>query len=148
MIEIRTGPDAPAAHTDGGHHPEQTRAIAHGIREAARLLNYATSPESSGLGYPSDVYDVLGTLSSAVALLPQALGQMSEWIRTEVDAGHAQENADYGRYGGDADAAARALASVTTEARAAAEHLQRLLSEGQSTMRGMESIRADGDDDE
>jgi hypothetical protein len=140
VIEIRIDEFAEPAHPDGPQNHEQTRVIASGIHEAFRLLNYATM-HSNGLRYPSDVYSVLGTLSSAVALLPQALEQMRRWVAAEVAGGHARENAHYGPCNGDAERAAAALTSTMQEATRAASRLASLLAEGRASMRGMESTR-------
>ncbi|WP_433474946.1 hypothetical protein ACQPZP_40765 [Spirillospora sp. CA-142024] len=138
MIEIRAAEHDRPVTADGPHDPEGTRAVAAGIDATFRLLNYATmSP--NGLAYPSDVYSVLGELSAAAAKLPQALAQMAQFITDQVTSGQAREHPSYGRYGGDADAAARALASVTREASTAAAGLGRLLGEAQSTVRGLEA---------
>jgi hypothetical protein len=138
MIEIRADEHDPPITPDGPHNHERTRAVAAGIDTAFRLLNYATmSP--NGLTYPSDVYSVLGELSAAVHKLPQALQQMAQFINDQVTSGQAREHPAYGRYGGDADAAARALASVTQEASAAATRLGSLLGKAQSTVRGLEA---------
>lgn len=148
MIEIRTDADAEPAHPDGPHDPDQTRAIASGIDEAFRLLNYATMPGNDGLTYPSDVYSVLGELASGVAKLPQALQQMHAFVAAEVSKGRARENTHYGRYQGDATAAATALLGAVAQASTAATQLQSLLDEAQSTVRGLESTRNEDQDDE
>ncbi|RFS84124.1 hypothetical protein D0T12_18365 [Actinomadura spongiicola] len=138
MIEIRADEHDQPITADGPHNHERTRAVAAGIDTAFRLLNYATmSP--TGLAYPSDVYSVLGELSSAIHKLPQALQQMDEFITNQVGSGQAREHPKYGPYDGDANAAARALASVTREASVAASQLGRLLGEAQSTVRGLEA---------
>lgn len=143
MIEIRTAPDAKPARTDGGHHPDQTRAIAAGISEALRLLTYATMPEKGGLRYPSDVYSVLTSLSAAVHMLPQALDQMAEHIGSEVSAGHARENPHYGHHGGDAHAASAELETVLGLAKSHTRALASALASAQSVIRGIESTRHD-----
>ncbi len=140
MIEIRTDADAKPAHPDGPHDPDQTRAIASGIDQAFRLLNYATMSRY-GLSYPSDVYSVLGELSGAVAKLPQALHQMSQFINAEVAEGRARENAEYGNHGGDAQAAYGALAAAVREGSALATDLGRVLDRAQAAVRGLESTR-------
>lgn len=138
MIEIRADEHDRPITADGPHNNERTRAVASGIDTAFRLLNYATWSQN-GLTYPSDVYSVLGELSAGVHKLPQALRQMAEFINGQVTSGQAREHPSYGPYGGDAEAAARALASVTREASAAATRLGRLLGEAQSTVRGLEA---------
>jgi hypothetical protein len=140
MIEIKVSEDGQPAHPDGPHDHEQTRAIAAGIDEACRLLNYATMSRY-GLRYPSDVYSVLGTLSGAVGKLPQSLTQMTTFVAGEVSGGHARENASYGEHGGDAEAAHEALVAAMQEAAEHAAALARALQAGQSAMRGMESTR-------
>jgi hypothetical protein len=147
VIEIRTDADAEPAHPDGPHDHEQTRAIASGIDDAVRLLNYATMSRY-GLRYPSDVYSVLGELSGAISKLPQALRQMSQFIGAEVAEGRARENADYGRHGGDAQAAAGALAAAVREGSVLATDLSRVLDRAQAVVRGLESTRDEDQDDE
>lgn len=146
MIEIRTDVDAEPAHPDGPQDHEQTRAIASGIDDAFRLLNYATM--GAGLRYPSDVYSVLGQLSGGIAKLPQALEQMRAFIAREIAEGNARENAHYGEHGGDADAAHAALDEAVREATRHALALGRALQAGQAAMRGMESTRDEDQDDE
>lgn len=48
------------------------------IAEDVRALNYATM--GAGLAYPSDVYDVVGSLDMALMRLPQALTQMTAFL--------------------------------------------------------------------
>lgn len=143
MIEIRTDEQAPPARPDGPHSHEQTRAIAEALSEAARLLNYATMPGNGGLRYPSDVYDVLGALAGMAHTLPQALGQMANWTATETRAGRVREHPSYGDHGGDAHAAATALAGAMAEAAELADRLGTVLGRGQAAVRGLESIHGD-----
>jgi hypothetical protein len=144
MIEIRATGDRRPVMADGPHDPDSTRAIAAGIDSAARLLNYATmSP--AGLRYPSDVYSVLGELAAAMGKLPQALGQMAQFISAEVYEGRARENAAYGDHGGDARAAHAALAAAVREASSTATALGRLLDRAQAAVRGLESTAAGED---
>lgn len=140
MLEIRTDENARPANPDGPHDHQQTRAIADGIHDAFRLLNYATM-HPQGLQSPSDVYSVLGTLASAVSLLPQSLHQMSQWIGQEVAQGAARENPSYGPHCGNAEAAYAALAAVVREASGTATDLGRLLDKAQAQTRGLESAR-------
>lgn len=140
MIEIRTDVDAEPAHPDGPHDPDQTLAIASGIDQAFRLLNYATMSRY-GLRFPSDVYRVLGELSGAVSKLPQALHQMSQFINAEIAEGRASENAEYGNHDGDAQAAYAAFAAAVREGSTLATDLGRVLDRAQATVRGLESTR-------
>jgi hypothetical protein len=145
MIEIRVDQDDRPITPDGPHSPDRTRAVAEAIDAAFRLLNYATmSPR--GLGYPADVYSVLGELAAAVNKLPQALRQMGQFIGDQVAHGRARENAEYGKHGGDAEAAHGEMAAVVRDASAMATELGRLLDKGQSAVRGLEGTRGEGKD--
>lgn len=144
MIEIRTDEDAKPITPDGPHDYEKTRAIADGLHEAFRLLNYATM-NRGGLTYPSDIYSVLGSLSAALNLFPQALDQMGQWLAAETADGYVRENANYGGHGGDAEAA---VADVRTLLLAAAQNATTLadrLGKAQSAAAGLESTRRDED---
>lgn len=137
MIEIKVFGRDQAASSDGPHDNEMTRAIAAGIDQAFRLLNYATMRD--GLTYPSDVYSVLGELSAAMNKLPQALHQMTQFIGAQVSEGKTRENPDYGRHAGDAEAAYGELAVTLREGSVAATDLGRLLDRAQAAVRGLES---------
>ena len=140
MIEIiRTAEHDLAITPDGPHSPDRTRAVAEVIDAAFRLLTYATmSP--SGLGWPADVYSVLGQLAAAIDKLPQALRQMTEFIGEQVADGRAIENPSYGRHGGNAEAAHAELAAATREAFLAVADLAGLLRIAQSAVRGLEGV--------
>ena len=57
--------------------------------DAIRALNYATLPHEGapGLEFPSDVYDVIGSLKTALQRMPQALQQCSLWLGEQNAAG-------------------------------------------------------------
>ena len=139
MIEIRTDEHSKPLTPDGPHDHEGTRAIADGIDEAFRLLNYATM--RNGLAYPSDVYSMCGALSSALASFPQALQQITDWMKTEVAQGFAIENPSYGHHDGDSAAAYEDLADSLSAAAQVAHSLSRHLNQAQSAVAGMESAR-------
>jgi hypothetical protein len=141
MIQIKTSANARPLTPDGPHDSEGTRAIATGIDAAFRLLNYATSPEKNGLVYPSDVYSVLGELTTAIGKLPQALQQMSQFIGAQVADGAARENPHYGRHGGDAEAAHGELAATVRQASGLATDLARLLGKAQSATAGLDAVK-------
>jgi hypothetical protein len=56
---------------------DDTTALARAAAEAVRGLNHAAG---SGLGQPSDAYDVLGSLSLAASRLGQALAQVARFL--------------------------------------------------------------------
>jgi hypothetical protein len=149
MIEIRVTdpqdydlPDRPIT-ADGPHSSPGTLAIAAGIDEAFRILNYATSADKHGLVYPGDVYSVLGELSAALAKLPQALLQMSTFLGDQIARGEVRENPHYGSHRGDGKAAVADLGNVLNGARRLATELSQRLSVAQSTISGMEAALDD-----
>ena len=139
MIEITDG-DGKPVDTNGPHSSDGTRAIAAGIDEAMRMLNYATMPGNDGLVYPSTVYSVYGELAAALSKLPQALGQMERWIGERAAAGEIRENPDYGQHGGDLQAAHAALVAATAEARTRAGLLSEALGRARSAVSGLETL--------
>lgn len=142
MIEIKIEEDDKPLSPDGVHSREGTRAIASGIDEACRLLNYATM-SSQGLTYPSDVYSVLGALAAAMGKTPQALRQMDAWMKDQVATGQARENAHYGAHGGDAQHAYEAMSGALRYASGLAAELGNALASAQAALSGMESTRDD-----
>jgi hypothetical protein len=138
MIEI-TDTDGRPVGVNGPHSSEGTRAIAAGIDRAMRMLNYATMPGNGGLVYPSTVYSVYGELVDALGKLPQALNQMADWIGEQVEAGAIRENPDYGKHGGDVQAAHATLAEATLVACAKADELAKVLARARSAAGGLES---------
>ena len=75
--------------------------------DAIRALNYATLPHEGapGLEFPSDVYDVIGSLKNALQRMPQALQQCSLWLGEQHAAGKVGH--DSAHSGGDAGADVR-----------------------------------------
>jgi hypothetical protein len=124
---------------DGPHSNWGTRAVADGIYEAVRLLNYATSADKRGLTYPSDLYEVYGSLHGAVVLLEQSLDQMADWNTTQTRAGYVRENAEYGDHGGDAGAAAADVQLATAAAVQQVRDLAAVLGKLHAATRGLEA---------
>ena len=103
--------------------------------DAIKALNYATLPHEDypGLEFPSDVYDVIGSLKNAMQRMPQALEQCSLWLGEQNAAGKvghdsgADPGQDVGntRYLLDTTAATMAaeLAAVLNRAHSASAHL-------------------------
>jgi hypothetical protein len=146
VIEITVDDDDDRPVTpDGPHSPERTRAVGEAISEAFRILNYATMPEKHGLAYPGDVYSVLGALSAAMSKLPQALDQMTWFIRKQVSGGKAVENARYGKHNGDTEAAYATMLHALRAATSSAGDLERWLGEGRTALNGMESTADDSE---
>ncbi len=60
--------------------------------EAIRDLNYATRQMSSGLEYPGDAYTTVANLSTLAMRLPQALGQIRDFIDRLHTQGHLRSD--------------------------------------------------------
>jgi hypothetical protein len=84
---------------DGPFSPEQTAAAARLAADAIRYLNHATL-QGGGVGHPSDVWEVLGSLGVAVGRLRQTFDQLGRSVegdlttgrlRIEQGAPHAQD---------------------------------------------------------
>jgi len=140
VIQIKVSEHERPVSADGPHDPEATRAIASGIDDAFRLLNYATM-SVYGLAFPSDVYSVLGDLSAGTYKLPQALHQMTQFIKGRIADGQVRESPHYGKHGGNAGAAYAEMAAALRDASAAATELGQLLGYAQSAISGLESTR-------
>ena len=87
--------------------PAQARSIANDASEAIRALNHATLPADGypGLEYPADVHDLLGAMNGLASRMPQLLGQVSTYLKRELQ--HGAISVDDGPFAGDPDAAVR-----------------------------------------
>ncbi|MHB1820890.1 MAG: hypothetical protein ACYCO9_23085 [Streptosporangiaceae bacterium] len=101
--------------------PASPAELAGQAAEAVRALNHATLPDTSGLEYPADAYEVTGQLSLLAARLPQALAQLLAFLSEQAAAGQITVVA--GQHQGDP---AAMLAAVTADLDAAAASARRL----------------------
>ena len=69
---------------DGPYSPERTIEAARAIAELVRYLIYATRSMCVALPYPSDVYGLLGNLSSAQHGLAQTCEQIAAGIEVQA----------------------------------------------------------------
>lgn len=70
------------------HDPELTAVlVARQLDELTRVLNYATRAAGPRLECAADVYEVLGSLHAALAKLPQACGQLADFLARHDSAG-------------------------------------------------------------
>jgi hypothetical protein len=82
------------------HSPAE---VADAIAEGVRKLNYLTAavrtPEAE-LQFPSDLYNVIGSLQVAAHRLPQAFRQMASWLIDQHAAGRVGHDSggDVGEY--------------------------------------------------
>lgn len=90
-------------------------ALADVAAEAIRALNHATFPGKERLIYPSNVYDVTGSLHRVVAMLDQSLEQLAGYLEREDRQGRVV--ADYGGYSGNTAGAIGAYRGYVAEAR-------------------------------
>lgn len=81
------GTEEPVAAIDV--HDMQLTAVvlARQIDELTRALNYATRAAGPRLEYAADVYEVLGSLHAALTKIPQACGQLADFLRRQDAAG-------------------------------------------------------------
>ena len=142
MIEIRAEQTTEPARADGPQSPEQTRAIAEGIREASVLLHRATLPGRDGLRYPSDVYRVTADLSAALDTLPSTLAQMHGFISQVVTDPAARHGLGSTLGGSDPRAPLR-LAEAMQEAADLARKLAVVLRRAGFAMGSIEAIGGD-----
>jgi hypothetical protein len=100
---------------DHGRDPTPAE-VADAIADAVRTLNYKTGASGAvELEYPSDLYDVLGSLGVAAGRLPQLFGQLAKWLREQQATGQVAHDSggDVGEY---VEAVADALERASTDA--------------------------------
>jgi hypothetical protein len=138
MIKVTRDADDKRPITPDGHHDSASLlAVATALDEVARLLTYETQ---KGLTYPSDVYHVLGMMNGALTKVPQALQQMREWLNHQAATGRMAENADYGRFGGNAVAAAKVAAGHMAVAENLLEQVAVQIGSAHVATTGLESV--------
>jgi hypothetical protein len=116
--------------TLGPHSPAYTREVASAMAECVRVLNYASgSGAQTAIVYPAAVYDVLGSLYTATARMPQLLSQLIIWLERAAEAGRLADDRhrDPGAAVSGAQAAAAraevALGSLTAALEAAQQEI-------------------------
>jgi hypothetical protein len=67
-------------------------AAADALRDLVHATHPGTTHDGSGLHRPSDVYDVLGVLGSAIADVPQTLEQLVRFLEAEAAAGRVSND--------------------------------------------------------
>src|SRR5215213_1171406 len=84
-----TGPCNDLAAQQGGRRmmvTNEAQDIAERAAEAVRELIHATQAAKGALAYPADVYEVVGALETMAGRLPQAYGQLADWLDREAEA--------------------------------------------------------------
>jgi hypothetical protein len=107
-------------------------ALAAEAAEAARALNHATRPGTSGLIYPADAYDVTGQLALLASRLPQALAQLLAFLQAEVKAGRVVIVS--GDHAGDPAAVLATVTASLDQAVASARRLHQALDAAQNNL--------------
>jgi hypothetical protein len=127
---------APVVDTDTDTDVPAT-AAARAAAEAVRALNHRTHPADRypGLRYPGDVDAVLGALAAAAEGLPQAVGQLVQFLEREAEAGRVV--ATSGAFAGDVPAAAATAAEWLDRAAALAAQLSQALRNAQLAAGGL-----------
>lgn len=109
---------------------DDIRDLADRAAEAIRALNHLT--RNDGLGYPSDVYDIIGSLQLMAQRLPQLFSQLGAYLITEGNEGrirHDHGEPEWPSIDGvlngltNASEAADRLAAALASAQSAASHL-------------------------
>lgn len=77
----------PDLNPDSFHSPERTAELGELLERTARVLAYAARPNSGGVQYPADLYQLLGQLRAAAAHLDSALTQCSHRLAAWREAG-------------------------------------------------------------
>jgi hypothetical protein len=109
--------------------------------EGIRSLNHATFPGSGQLTWPVDAYDVIASLSLLAARLPQAFGQLDQFLTGEVDAGRVVVAG--GDYADDPQAAAAVASHWLDHARTNAAALHHALDAAQQAVAFMSASDPD-----
>ena len=110
----------PADQTPADQTPaEHAEAAAEAIRALAHIT-WASGDD--GWQYPSDAYDVVGSLDQMAMRLPQALDQIAQHIERLAEAGRVRSD-----NGGDGTVEVIAALDTLTRARAEAEQLEHRL---------------------
>lgn len=105
---------------DGPFSPEQTREAARKLAEGVRYLNHATHPgNDGGLESPTDAYDLLGELATAVQRLPQLASQVRGFLLARAARGDLGDDSGRIAEARIAQAGSSLLAAVTEAARLA-----------------------------
>lgn len=79
---------------DGPHSDDYTRHVAQALAESIRVLNHATRGPD-GITYPGTVYDVLGSLNTAVDGLDQLLRQLYQKLNNMHAAGELGDDSGH-----------------------------------------------------
>lgn len=77
----------PDLNPDAFHSPERTAQLGELLERTSRVLVYAVRPNSGGVQYPADLYQLLGQLRAAAAHLDSALTQCSHRVSAWREAG-------------------------------------------------------------
>ncbi len=116
----------PVLNTNGPHSGDYSRQVASLAAEAIRVLNHGTLNDfAGGLEYPADVDSVTASLARMASMLSQLLGQLSQWLEGQQEAGRLEVR--HGTYEGDPAAAAAAVAYWLNEAQGMAGGLHHAL---------------------
>lgn len=122
---------------DGPHSNDYTVRTAWALAEAVRVLNYATgSHAAAGLTAPATVYDVLGAAKTAAQRLPQLFGQLGDFLDAQLEAGRLADSSGRGS-GRHPSFAVEAARLELSDARAAANRLERALERAQAAVSGL-----------
>jgi hypothetical protein len=121
--------------------PEDAPAIAERAAESIRALNHATQPATGRLSYPAEVYEILGSLEAMAQRLPQACGQLAEWLDHQAEGGRLK--ATDGPFADDVPAAVATATHWLNRAARLAEELRLALANSQVAVGGLAHVGSD-----
>lgn len=116
--------------------------IARELDELARALNYATLPGRTRLEYAADVYEVLGSLRAALAKLPQACGQLADFLARQHGDGALRAEQGF-PHAGDPAAAVHAGRASLSQAAIAANVAATVCGRAQEAISGLSNVEPD-----
>jgi hypothetical protein len=118
-------------------------AIARQIDELVRALNYATLAPQPRLEFAADVYEVLGSLYAALTKLPQACGQLSDFLARHDAAGNLRAERGF-PHGGRPALAVKAARFKLGQAAVAANVTATALGRAQEAISGLSYVESEG----
>jgi hypothetical protein len=119
------------------HDPQLTAALlARQFDELVRALNYATRATGPRLEHAADVYEVLGSLRAALTKLPQACGQLADFLARQNAAGALRAERGF-PYAGHPAVAVEAAAFELGQAAVAANVTATAFGRAQETISGL-----------
>ena len=125
------------------HDPQLTAVlVARQLDDLVRALNYVTRAAGPRLEYAADVYEVLGSLRAALSKLPQACGQLADFLAHHNAAGTLGAERGF-RHAGHPTVAVEAATFKLGQAAVAANITGLALGRAQEAISGLSHVEPD-----